>query len=368
MGAWKHLLLVGAVWSAAAGAVSAEELIRTPTGVVVRSLFDWEGAAGLDVILGDMVFPAARIPGGAEHFFAIDDLCDGAGYRIELPSDGAEPRHLGRFCPHRVAGTVAFAFISDTQEDDKAHRLTGQFLRRLLDDHPEIQFLVNGGDIVQNGREDEWKRYRAVASTLYTNVVPIVPVVGNHDYRDDPRLGNFSSVYGTSETSAHYYSLDLGSAMLIVLDSNVDLMTPAAQRAQTFWLARTLRAVEGRRPVIVTYHHPVESSDIANTVMPVPPRYIREHWLPLFREFGVKLVLNGHTHLYERLHIVGLWHVVAGPAGGSFGGKLPLRNRYSEFLLKKVRTVTLISIDGAGRVSLVTYDAASGRIVDTLAI
>ena len=60
------------------------------------------------------------------------------------------------------------------------------------------------------------------------------------------------------------------------------------------WL-ETVLALNPNRWTVVTFHHPVYS-----TAKWRDNEHIREAWRPVFDEFGVDLVLQGHDHTYAR--------------------------------------------------------------------
>ena len=84
------------------------------------------------------------------------------------------------------------------------------------------------------------------------------------------------------------YYIDYQGARIISLDSNRD------RELQIPWLRRVLED-NPNRWTIITFHHPIFSpaSDRDNAEL-------RAMWKPLFDEFRVDMVLNGHDHTYAR--------------------------------------------------------------------
>ena len=77
---------------------------------------------------------------------------------------------------------------------------------------------------------------------------------------------------------------------------------------QLSWLEDTLAASDGL--VIVSFHHPAFACGYHGSTQPVI-----ERWVPLFEEYGVDLVLNGHEHSFERFSVAGVTYIVTGGAG-----------------------------------------------------
>lgn len=350
---------------------TAAELIKTPEGVMVRSLFDWENAESLDVSEGGSGLNAPNTEYGAEYLFSPSSLCQQASYRLRKISGRVQTVNLSHLCNSRSTTSVTFALIADTQELHNQHERTAQLLADLLQRYPQTEFVINAGDIVDKGTDEQWQAYRAIAEKFYTYRLPIVPVLGNHEYFEDETANGFAKVYATESTKQGYYFIDVGPARLIVLNSNIDRMNEDEQKAQTAWLKETLASSQfAGKSVVVTYHHPAFATGIANIFMPAPPRYIKKHWLPLFKQFSVKLVLNGHEHVYDRLTIDNIRFLNAGPAGGTIGRTKPLKTPHSDLVLKDLRTVTIISIQksqGKSTFDIKTYSPdREGQLVDEL--
>jgi len=66
---------------------------------------------------------------------------------------------------------------------------------------------------------------------------------------------------------------------------------------------------------------------------------MRRRLEPLLREYGIKLVLSGHTHMYERSFKDGVHYVVAGPAGGRVNDP-SYKNKYKVYMNPDILTYT----------------------------
>ena len=118
---------------------------------------------------------------------------------------------------------------------------------------------------------------------------------GNHDLAGD----STGTVLGAERT----YTWSEGPVQFFMLDSN------RVDAAQTAWLAAELAASQARLKVAV-YHHPGLTVGLHENNRPV-----QERWMPLFEQFGVDLVLNGHNHGYEHSMQNGVDYVVTGGGG-----------------------------------------------------
>jgi hypothetical protein len=101
------------------------------------------------------------------------------------------------------------------------------------------------------------------------------------------------------------YSFRYGNVGVIALDANevsyeIQHNLGYSAGAQTTWLAGVLTGFRapgsGVDFVVAVYHHCTYSSNTRHG----SDGGVREKWVPLFDQFGVDLVINGHAHLYER--------------------------------------------------------------------
>jgi hypothetical protein len=100
---------------------------------------------------------------------------------------------------------------------------------------------------------------------------------------------------------------------LRVIGLNSNLRDSTELRRQTKWLENTLAASDARWTV-VTMHHPMFSSSEGRS-----NERLRKTWTPLFDEYQVDLVLQGHDHTYARGRVKNLQQGVntRSPVGGT---------------------------------------------------
>ncbi|HVN67746.1 MAG TPA: metallophosphoesterase, partial [Candidatus Sulfotelmatobacter sp.] len=154
-----------------------------------------------------------------------------------------------------------------------------------------------------------------VFNTRYLNTLdflrnlPLLPCLGNHDVSlpDQSTPANPGalarkywplSLYAAADRS--YYSFDYGPAHFTVLDQYADNSSYTLESsAQYQWLASDL-ANSTKSWKIVMFHEPawtastLEGSDGNNTA-------IQTKLCPLFKNNGVKLVIQGHASYYARV-------------------------------------------------------------------
>lgn len=123
----------------------------------------------------------------------------------------------------------------------------------------------------------------------------IRPAAGNHDYvytGGEP----YHTYYGPAAgpVGSGYYSYELGSWHIIVLNSNCDWIGGCeAGSAMHSWLLNDL-ASHPTHCSLAYWHHALYSSGLHGPIDTVKP-----FWETLYSA-GAELVINGHDHHYER--------------------------------------------------------------------
>ncbi|SLM17433.1 Metallophosphoesterase (fragment) [uncultured spirochete] len=177
------------------------------------------------------------------------------------------------------------------------------------------------GDTVETGsRSLMWNLALSDLEALIPDV-PLRPLMGNHDaffggqylFRKAFFPKNFSSDSG----SPYYYSIDAGTAKIIVLD--LPWGTEQFNRAQKEWLQKTLEKADPKLPIIVLSHSFFYASGYNDPTSDAP-------WYdnfqnipaiaPLLERYGVDLVVSGHNHYEEYLEHNGVHYAVIGAMGG----------------------------------------------------
>jgi hypothetical protein len=169
-------------------------------------------------------------------------------------------------------------------------RSTGdEVTARLLDRLPGTVALL-GDSVYETGASAEyarcfsWRRHQR----------RIRPAVGNHEY-GTPDASGYFAYFGAAAGPPHgYYSYELGSWHVVVLNSNCRLAGGcAAGSPQERWLRADL-AAHPAGCTLAYAHHPRFSSGLHGSDRTVHPL-----WQALY-DAGADVVLAGHDHHYER--------------------------------------------------------------------
>lgn len=169
---------------------------------------------------------------------------------------------------------------------------------------------------------------------------------GNHDLGGD----STATVLGARK---RYYTYVNGSTRFIVLDGNNPSSSP-----QRRFLERTLKGAT--QPVrIVTVHQPLYTAGAHE------PLYAgRKAWEPLFRKYGVSLVLSGHNHDYERIRTGGITYITSG--GGGAGLYPCVRPQPGLAMCKPVHQ--FLEVDSSPSGIAVRSVGTSGQTIDQVTV
>ena len=239
-----------------------------------------------------------------------------------------------------------FGFLSDTQSSPKNHEKVAKAIHKELN-LTQINFILHTGDITHVGGEKRrWEKFFNVAQS-YLAGRPLISAIGNHSYWKDKKhrpLPELYKRYMRWEESKEIGQLSIEYPLfqLVILNSTFDKLSKLQIEKQFNWLLQTLKEAHlENRHVIVAMHYPPFSSSLFT--ISKEAKYLRKNYVPLFEKYGVKLVLTGHTHIYERSFKDGVHYLTAGPAGGS--KDLPTaRNPYSVKIQPMARTFSTLKI------------------------
>lgn len=183
-----------------------------------------------------------------------------------------------------------------------------------------VDFAIHVGDVHQGVGDD----YDPVYFDIYKELLSKMNVftcIGNHDtYTDNaaPYLDDFYLPHNNKENSERYYSFRWGPAFFINLDSNIEIGQGSPQYD---FLMDQLNSDAYKTALwkFTYFHHPPfceywpewDGEEVVRTDL-----------VPLFEEYGIDIVFNGHTHAYEYGEMNHVHYVISGGGGGaldSFG-------------------------------------------------
>ncbi len=192
--------------------------------------------------------------------------------------------------------------------DTKALVVADRFKEFSKSRDPDV-WLMLGDNAYEDGTDRDNHGAVFLMYPDFLKNVAVWPTFGNHDARS-ATSGNESGVYfniwelprngeigGVSSGTEAYYSFDHGNIHFVVLDSFGHSRTPGS--SMLTWLENDLIAND-KEWLIAYWHHPAYSKGSHNSDAESILIQMRENVVPILEQYGVDLVLMGHSHSYER--------------------------------------------------------------------
>jgi hypothetical protein len=173
-------------------------------------------------------------------------------------------------------------------------------------------WLMLGDNAYNSGRLEE---YQDALFDVYPTVLRntfLWPAIGNHDRRafSGPQNGPYLDLFdlptrgesgGVPSTVEHFYSFDHGNVHFVVLDSEVASLEAGSPQIE--WLKRDLENNHAEW-TIASVHVPPYSKGSHDSDRVRRHFIVRGNALPILEAHGVDLLLSGHSHAYERSHLI----------------------------------------------------------------
>lgn len=304
----------------------ADEVIRGPYlqtgtehGVIVRWRTDVPTdsrvAYGAGVgALTSMVDDGALV---TEHIVQLDGLVAGTEYFYSVGTSagalaGGDAGHRFRTPPMAgMSESVRIWAIGDSGTgDDNARAVRDAYLG--FEGGAGDVWLMLGDNAYGFGTEDN---YQMMVFDTYPEILQstvLWPVLGNHDgftadseteshgFYDIFSLPRDGQAGGVASGTEAYYSFDYANIHFVCMDSYETDRSIGSPMLT--WLSEDLASTD-QTWLIGVWHHPPYSkghnSDVEDWSIEM-----RERVLPMMEAAGVDLVLNGHSHSYERTALI----------------------------------------------------------------
>jgi len=282
--------------------------VGTEKGVLDRELYESVDAA---VALPPGSIPPAR----QKHHVVVDSLEPSTRYYYEVVNDGLrmQPEEDTRTARRDTETRFSFLVLGDSGVGSETQQRVADQMRRSMN-NSEVDFVVHVGDVHQGSGDyyDDiyFKPYRDIIKN-----VNVFTVLGNHDVITDNGavyLDDFHLPSNNEAQTERYYSFRWGHAFFIALDTNSDYAPGSAQ--YNFLLdALASPEREGATWTFVSAHHPPWTEYWTDYF---GDEGVQKHLVPIFESHGVDMVMNGHTHSYERGERGHVHYLVSGGGGG----------------------------------------------------
>jgi hypothetical protein len=197
------------------------------------------------------------------------------------------PTYSFRTAPDVAADPSAQVTIAVVGDCRGAYDVWGQIVADLQAKTPDLVLFT--GDMVELGPiQSDWDAFFTAAEPLLTKV-PMVSALGNHE-------ANVVNYYAQLALPGDEedFSLDYGPAHIDVLNDTPPDVAEITGKAKTF-LMTDLAAHASAPWKLAMHHRALYSSSTHGSQVD-----LQQAWGPIYDQYGVDFVLNGHDHDYER--------------------------------------------------------------------
>lgn len=236
-----------------------------------------------------------------------------------------------------AAARAGFTFVHVTDLHIQPELRAAEGCRQCFDaiNRARPDFVIAGGDLVFDTLATPYARARLLFD-LYRDTVkrleaPLYNTLGNHDVFGvyersgvSPAHPEYGKKMYEDRIGRRFYSFDFRGWHFVVLDSIG--LTPDRRyiglidEEQLEWLRQDLEKTGKTTPIVAVTHVPL-STGMLQWMMPVhDPSIIvvnnAKPVLELLHQYNIKAVLQGHTHVCERLEYRGCQYLTSGSVCG----------------------------------------------------
>ena len=292
-----------------------------PTGITVRWRTDVSTNSRVQYGLtpGNLNQQANNSSQTTEHEIALTGLSSNTLYYYSV---GSSSQVLASGTDYNFRTSPPAGSVSPTRiwvlGDSGESGTAGDHVRDAYYDYPGSSgtdvCLMLGDNAYDTGTDSEYQSWLFNRYKTFLRHCVLWATRGNHDethsgsnndYYDFFTMPTSGQIGGVPSGSEAYYSFEYANIHFVCLDSEGTSRSPSGAMMQ--WLELDLDA--NNRPWVIAYwHHPPYSKGSHNSDDSGDSggrmRDMRQNALPILEEYGVDLVLSGHSHSYERSFLI----------------------------------------------------------------
>src|SRR5688572_27541039 len=228
---------------------------------------------------------------------------------------GGDAQHFFVTAPpaDRMERTRVWVLGDSGTKDANARRVRDSYYTHAAGTHTNL-WLMLGDNAYDSGQDDEYQD--AVFENMYESRLVdsvLYPTYGNHDalsadsntqsgvYYNIFKLPKSGECGGVPSGTEAYYSFDWGNIHFVCLDSmESDRLLGGPMMT---WLDADL-AANTKEWVIAFWHHPPYSKGSHDSDSDTELVEMRQNAVDKLEQYGVDLVMGGHSHSYERSFLI----------------------------------------------------------------
>ena len=169
-------------------------------------------------------------------------------------------------------------------------------LEAALAQDPDVSFIISAGDQVNKTGQAKEEEYAGYLSPDVLAGLPVATTIGNHDSLNADYMYHFNNPnateYGATQAGGDYY-YSYGNGLFIVLNTNNYNVAEHEQAIQ-----EAIASDPNAAWRIVTIHQDIYGSGLDHS--DTDGMILRTQLTPIFDEYDIDVVLQGHDHTYSR--------------------------------------------------------------------
>ena len=243
------------------------------------------------------------LPSYYQHEARLDGLLPSTTYQYDLRVAGIDPSpdvDQFRTAPPAGTGTIRLMAFGDSGNGSAAQSQVASLLNG-----ETMDLALHTGDIAySSGTYAQYESYFFPYYRDWLRRAAIFPSIGNHDdrsasatpYRRFFVLPPDGASAAFPNNAERFYSFDYGPVHFIALDTEAAFLSTTRRQEQVAWLTAELQNSQDQPWRVAFFPRPPYSSGAEHG----SDLTIRQVFGPLFEQYHVQVVLNGHEHDFER--------------------------------------------------------------------
>ena len=192
------------------------------------------------------------------------------------------------------------ALVADSGAANTAARNDAFAWNRTLEiasqENPDLNFVISAGDQVNKTGQAKEEEYAGYLSPEVLSGLPVATTIGNHDSLNPDYQYHFNNPnatqYGATQAGGNYY-YSYGDGLFIVLNTN---NYNVAEHEQA--IAQAVASDPDAAWRVVTIHQDIYGTGLDHS--DTDGMILRTQLTPIFDEYDIDVVLQGHDHTYSR--------------------------------------------------------------------
>ena len=256
----------------------------------------------------------AELAAEENHTVRLTGLTPGTKYYYQVETTGLTLAGGPNFFfttppPAGSTGPVRVWVLGDAGTADLGQQSVRDAFIPIHAEKPADLWLMLGDNAYGSGRDLEYQRAVFDMYHPWLEQLPLWSCIGNHETYENPDAqGRFAwdrifdnpaaaECGGVASGTGRYYSWDYAHIHFVCLDSMI--ASRAANGPMAQWLTADLQA-NTQQWTIAFWHHPPYTKGTHDSDYEDELIEMRTNLLPILENYGVDLVLCGHSHVYER--------------------------------------------------------------------